>query len=123
MTPKLQGRSILIVEDEPLIALDIAQGFKDAGAEVVTSSTLKQAIILVEHDGLSAAILDHALTDGDSARLRARLTERDIPFVVYSGFEEAVIGADDLPLVKKPAPAAVLVATIEGLLAQKAKPE
>ena len=28
----LAGRSVLIVEDEPLIALDIAEGFRRAGA-------------------------------------------------------------------------------------------
>jgi len=116
--PTLQGRTILIVEDEPLIAMDIAQGFKDAGAEVVTSTTLKQALVLVEHDGLAAAILDHGLIDGDSAIVRARLKEREIPFVVYSGFGEAHLGSD-VPLVKKPAPAGVLVATVEGLLKGK----
>jgi len=44
-------RSILIVEDEPLIALDIAQAFEDAGAEIVVTSTLHHALVLVEHDG------------------------------------------------------------------------
>jgi PleD family two-component response regulator len=62
-SPKLHGRSILIVEDEPLIALDIAQAFEDAGAEIVVTSTLHHALVLVEHDGLSAAVLDHALHD------------------------------------------------------------
>jgi hypothetical protein len=32
-------------------------------AAVTTTTTLKQALILVEHDGLSLAILDHALSD------------------------------------------------------------
>jgi DNA-binding response OmpR family regulator len=85
-------------------------GFKDAGAEVTTTNTLKQALTLVEHDGLTAAILDHALRDGDSACLRKLLRERDIPFVVYSGFGEAALRTD-VPLVKKPASADVLVAT------------
>lgn len=118
MEPTLQGRTILIVDDEPLIALDIAQGFKDAGAEVVTTSTLKQAVVLVEHDGLSAAILDHVLIDGDSVVLRQRLKERDIPFVVYSGFGESTLGTD-VPLVKKPATADVLIATVASLLKDK----
>jgi len=37
--------------------------------------------LLVEHDGLSAAILDHALTDGECTNLCARLLERNIPFL------------------------------------------
>ena len=54
----LSGRSILIAEDEPLIALDIAEAFKDAGATTVVTATLHHALVLVEHGGLSAAVLD-----------------------------------------------------------------
>ena len=59
--PTLHGRSILIVEDEPLIAFDLAQAFENAGAEIVVTYTLHHALVLVEHDGLSAAVLDHPL--------------------------------------------------------------
>jgi CheY-like chemotaxis protein len=52
----LSGRSILIAEDEPLIALDIAEAFKDAGATTIVTSTIHYALVLVEHDGLSAAV-------------------------------------------------------------------
>ena len=44
MAASLQGCIVLVVEDEPLIALDIAQSFKNAGAEVVISRTLEDAI-------------------------------------------------------------------------------
>ena len=65
--PSLEGRSILIVEDQPLIVMDITQEFEPTGAALTTTNTLKHALILVEHDGLSGAILDHALPDGDSS--------------------------------------------------------
>ena len=119
MDSKLAGRSILVVEDEPLIAMEIAEAFKQAGAIVTTTMSVKQARILVEHDGLSAAILDHALHDGDSSQLCARLKERDIPFVIYSGFSKIDGVCADGPLVKKPASPDVLIATVEGLLASK----
>jgi CheY-like chemotaxis protein len=115
MPSNLAGRSILVVEDEPLIALDIVDAFKTAGAAVTTTTSLEHARLLVEHDGLSAAILDHKLGDGDSRSLCARLKERDIPFVIYSGFSK------DGPLVQKPASTDVLVATVEGLLAKPKK--
>jgi CheY-like chemotaxis protein len=51
--PSLEGRSILIVEDEPLIVMDITQQFEVTGAALTTTNTLKHALILVEHDGLS----------------------------------------------------------------------
>ena len=84
--PSLEGRSILVVEDEPFIVLDITQQFEVTGAALTTTNTLKHALILVEHDGLAGAILDHALPDGDSSQLCARLKGRGIPFLIYSGF-------------------------------------
>src|SRR6185295_16006568 len=84
--PSLEGRSILVVEDEPLIVMDISQAFEATGAALTTTNTLKHALILVEHDGLSAAILDHGLSDGDSSEVCKRLNERGIPFILYSGF-------------------------------------
>jgi CheY-like chemotaxis protein len=79
MEGSLTGRSILIVEDEPLIVMDITQAFAGSGAELTTTNTLRHALLLVEHDGLSAAILDHALGDGDSSLLYARLRKRGVP--------------------------------------------
>ena len=114
--PSLDGRSILIVEDEPLIALDITQQFEAAGAALTTTNTLHHALILAEHDGLSGAILDHALGDGNSSLLCARLTERGIPYIIYSGHttvEGACAGA--LHVVKPAAPGQ-LVAAMESLI-------
>ena len=50
MNAILQGRSILIVEDEPLIAMEIVRAFESAGACVLKTSTLHQALVLVEGD-------------------------------------------------------------------------
>jgi DNA-binding response OmpR family regulator len=116
---KLNGRQVLIVEDEPLISLEIAQAFRKAGAFTTITSTLKQALNLVEHDGLAVAILDHVLRDGDSTRLCERLTDRGIPFVIYSGFNKVDGACKAGALVGKPATGDVLVATAEGLLPSK----
>ena len=85
--PALCGRSILVVEDEMLIGMEIRTALEEAGASVTATTTVRHALILVEHDGLAAAIMDHALADGDSTELCARLRERDIPYVSYSGFD------------------------------------
>jgi DNA-binding response OmpR family regulator len=77
----LAGCSILICEDEPLIALDIANAFPEAGARVVAVQTLTRAFAAIEEDGPSAVILDHALSDGGSSQLCAHLKERNIPYV------------------------------------------
>ncbi len=114
--PSLEGRSILIVEDEPLIVMDITQAFEATGAALTTTNTLKHALILVEHDGLSGAILDHALGDGDSSQLCARLKERGIPFMIYSGFNTLSGACQGALHISKPAGDGVLVAAMEGLI-------
>jgi DNA-binding response OmpR family regulator len=114
--PSLEGRSILIVEDEPLIVMDITQAFAGTGAALTTTNSLHQAMVLVEHDGLSSAILDHSLGDGDSSLLYARLTERGIPFLIYSGFS-SIDGVRNGALhIRKPAAPGELVAAMESLL-------
>jgi DNA-binding response OmpR family regulator len=113
----LCGRSILIAEDEPLIALDIAEAFKDAGARTVVTSTLHHALVLVEHDDLSAAVLDHALPDGDSSPLCRRLEERMVPFVVYSGLGNLHGACAQGVQVKKPENPKALVAMVARLIA------
>jgi len=119
--PGLRGRSILVVEDEMLIAMDIAQAFERAGANVTTTTTVRHALILVEHDGLSAAIMDHALNDGDSTQLCARLKERGIPYVSYSGFDP-VKGADkDAPFISKPASMDTILSAVEEMLKRPAR--
>ena len=116
MEGSLTGRSILIVEDEPLIVMDITQAFEGSGAELTTTNTLRHALLLVEHDGLSAAILDHALGDGDSSLLYARLRERGVPFIIYSGYEKVEGAGHGAPYIGKPASRQVLRAAVEDLI-------
>ncbi len=114
--PSLEGCAILVVEDQPRIALDITQELEAAGAAVTTTTTLKHALILVEYDGLCTAILDHALGDGDSSLLCSRLTERGIPFLIYSG-RATVAGACQSALhVAKPAAQGALASALQVLI-------
>jgi len=47
--PALRGRSILVVEDEMLIGMHIRSALEDAGALVTPTTTVRHALILVEH--------------------------------------------------------------------------
>ena len=115
MNGPLTGRLVLIAEDEPLIALDMTLAFEDEGAWVTRARTLNEALLAVEDRNLSVAILDHALSDGDSSKVYARLKERNIPFVTYSGYDD--LGCGGGIHLKKPASMSVLVATVRDLLA------
>lgn len=114
----LAGCSILICEDESLIALGIADAFSHAGARVLKARSLADALIAIE-EVPSAVILDHALTDGESSQLRECLKGRNIPYVLHSGYgtrEHGWVADDKAVCVPKPASPQHLVTTVEGLL-------
>ena len=115
--PGLRGRLILVVENELLIAMDIVKALEDAGANATMTTTARHAMILIEHDGLAGAIMDHGLTDGDSTTVCARLQERGIPYVSYSGYEPVKGASVDAPHIMKPESMDVLMSTMEKVLA------
>jgi DNA-binding response OmpR family regulator len=115
----LAGFSILICEDEPLIALGIEDAFTDAGARVLTARSLADALIAIEAEVPSAVILDHALSDGESSQLCKRLKERNIPYVLHSGYSKLDGASSGAVHVPKPANPDVLVTTVLGLLQRR----
>ena len=81
------------------------------------TTTARHALILAEDDGLDGAIMDHGLSDGDSTQVCARLKERGIPYISYSGYAP-VPGADpDAPHITKPVNMDVLMSAMEALIA------
>ena len=110
-----------MVEDELLIAMDIAQALERAGANATMTTTVHHALILIEHDGLAGAIMDHALSDGDSTKLCMRLKERGIPYLSYSGYEPVEGASKDAPHIMKPVSMDTLMSAMEGLMAGPAR--
>ena len=81
----LAGRCILVVEDEPLISLDIAARLQGAGARVISASHLEKALGLAECPDLAAGVLDFDLGKTDSTAVCWQLVDRRVPFVFHSG--------------------------------------
>lgn len=81
----LAGLKVLIVEDEPFIALDLAFGVEEAGGVPLGPvSSVVQALRLID-DGLpDAAIVDVDLSDGKIGPVLAQLRP-DVPVVVHTG--------------------------------------
>lgn len=87
---------ILLLEDEPFIALDLEGLLEEHGyGDVVTLTTCADAVAWLEVNTPSTAIVDPRLSDGLCTAVVRHLTNRQIPFVVYSG-ETASI-ADEEP--------------------------
>ncbi len=122
MLEPLKGCLVLIVEDEPLVAMDVADSFKTAGAEVVIAGTLVDALEKAELTGLTAAVIDHALRDGLTSEVCAKLKARDIPFIVYSGYNKLEGACASGELVHKPASPQMLLTALRGVLRREGRP-
>ena len=114
----LDGCSILVVEDEPLIAMDIQLLFERCGADVTAASTVKDALQLVD-EGFSLAVLDHGLADGQSTELYQQLRKRDVPFIIHTGYEVPEDQRHGGLIVSKPAIEDDLRAAAEDLVRAK----
>ena len=112
----LAGRTILVVEDEVLIALDLVKSIEDAGARAVVVNTAKVGLNFVELSTISAAVIDYRLGDDDFTNLCERLTAASIPFVIYSGYPDPRDAWPNAPFLQKPTPGKEMVATIAGVL-------
>jgi DNA-binding response OmpR family regulator len=78
---------ILIVEDEFIIALDNKVVLEDAGCKVGgIAATVQEAEELIDTKGWDAVVLDANLNGSSAEPVAERLRERDIPFVVLSGY-------------------------------------
>jgi DNA-binding response OmpR family regulator len=112
----LRGHSILVVEDEPLIALDLQQSLHKAGAKVLSACTLDRALQLAEHARLSAAVLDYGLSAGNCGPVSERLAQRRIPVVIYSGYPDLRQKFPDAVIILKPAALTDVVDAVSALL-------
>jgi DNA-binding response OmpR family regulator len=115
----LDGKRILIVEDEPLIALDLESAVVDQNGTVVGPvDTVAEASRIAESEALDGAILDLRLKGELALSVAERLRARDIPFVVHSGQAEITIPRawPNVPIIGKPALPERVVAVLAGLI-------
>ena len=99
------AKRILVVDDEPLIAMDIVSSLEDEDCVVVgPAATLEKALALIDTIEIDAALLDANLGGKPVDALAAALVRRNIPFAFVSGY-----GREGLPeafrqamLIRKP---------------------
>lgn len=118
---RLNGKCVLIAEDEPLVGLDLEDAVLDAGgAPLGPFASVSDALAAIETFKVDAAILDVRLLDGDSFPLADALLREDVPMVFHSGHvSRDVIGAyPRAGLVRKPCPPDRLLAMLAERLAE-----
>jgi signal transduction histidine kinase/DNA-binding response OmpR family regulator len=87
-TPEpLKGKRILVIEDEPLIALEIVAGLESAGVNVVGPvGSVEGALQSIEDASFDGVLLDANLRGEPAGDIAAALTRRNIPFVFVTGY-------------------------------------
>jgi DNA-binding NtrC family response regulator len=84
----LAGKSVLIIEDEALIALSVESFLQDAGAAVVIANSIALAQSALDKGiPFDAAVVDLRLADGNASPLIQVLSERGIAVVIPTGDE------------------------------------
>lgn len=79
---------ILVLEDQPLISMELESLIGDAQLGVVVTMTrCEEAIRWLEENTPETAVLDVGLREGDSRAVAEILVERGVPFVVHTARE------------------------------------
>jgi DNA-binding response OmpR family regulator len=84
-TDDLEGISVLLVEDEALLAIDVTAIIEMAGGRVVGPAySLGQGFSLIDRAKFNCAVLDINLHDELVFKLADALIEREVPFLFLS---------------------------------------
>jgi PAS domain S-box-containing protein len=114
-------RRILLIEDEPLLALEIESQLRCAGYEVIgPAGTLISARQLAEETACDAALVDASLNGHPVDEVVGKLTQRGIPFGFVTGFSREGVprGFQNAGILTKPFDQGDLLAFVAGLLSE-----
>ncbi|MGB3710918.1 MAG: response regulator [Erythrobacter sp.] len=118
------ARTILIVENEYMIAWELAEHLEENGYRVMgPCASLAQAEAAIKVRRPDAAILDIGLNDGRTGLVLAlKLRKRGVPFVFVTGFDAAILEPADLKgvaLLRKPVEPRAVIAHARRMCAVK----
>jgi DNA-binding NtrC family response regulator len=126
MSAQRSPRAVLVVEDEALVRLDLAQTFEAAGFKVSEAASAFEAIAILErHPEICAVFTDIDMPGAmDGVQLAHVICERWPPTIIIVGSGHTQPAAEDLPekatFVPKPYQEGELAAVIHSLDAQTA---
>jgi DNA-binding NtrC family response regulator len=120
----LSGRRVLIVEDDRLIAWDLAEGLREHGADVMDPRHSAAAALrcLDCEPAPDVALLDIGLDDEIfPAAVAERLNAQNIPFIFYSGYRPRDVDRrfENAIFCEKPVEMRVLATALERAIARK----
>ena len=114
-------RTILVVEDEPLLALEIVDALAAAGFHVLGPAlSVSQAVDLLRQASCDAAVMDIHLGRETSELVVRMLLHQDIPMVTLSSYspDQRPTAFDGIPGLSKPIQPKLLIAELRRCLEQ-----
>ena len=118
----LQGKVILVAEDNYLLAHEIALSLQERGAVVIGPvASVRDGLALAEREGdrIDAAVLDVNLRNERVFAVADALISRGIPIVFCTGYEPLLLGKPyvNAPCITKPIDPGRLAKTLSAAIA------
>lgn len=129
-TGLLSGLRVLIVEDQPLIAMDIEEMLLALGAaSVATANAIKEGRSILAADAApDVAVLDYSVGDENSLSLAMDLLRQNVAVLFISGYDSRQDVSSpmpeelrDVPFVAKPIAPRILAEALQAAL-QRSRP-
>ncbi len=102
----LANLTVLVLEDEMMVAMLLEEMLADLGCNVVGPvATVASALALVDERAIDVALLDVNLSDGQSGyKVAEALSARRIPFAFVTGYGVGTLNPDyrNRPTLQKP---------------------
>jgi len=112
------AKRVLIVEDDPVVAMVVEDILRDMGCEVFINITLEHAMFELDDGEVDAVLLDMQLRGKDARPLVLELLARELPFLVLSGADQSALKREfpQIRLLPKPFGRAGLEKAVRELL-------
>ena len=115
----LKGKRVLVVENEPLIAMDLESSLMAAGCKVIgPAGTFEEAKLLVDGVNFDVALLDVNLSGRPIDEIAAALSRKNVPFAFATGYGRKALpqAFQEAVILQKPFNHDELLAVVEVLL-------
>ncbi|HKU16987.1 MAG TPA: response regulator [Steroidobacteraceae bacterium] len=112
----LQGRRVLVVEDDYFIALELCTALRSAGAEVLgPARDVESGLAAIGEQRLDCAVLDINLRGRMAFPIAAELRKRGVPTIFATGYDETMVPAEHAATLRleKPVNLPVLCRAVE----------
>jgi DNA-binding response OmpR family regulator len=116
----VRGKRILVVQDEPLLALEVARALTDVGYLVTgPTGTAAEVMGLIGNTQIDGALLDARLIAPTADQVASTLIRRKVPFAVLTAYAGETVPAAcrGAPMLAKPFTEEQLLATVRRLFA------